>query len=65
MLQLRSISVIEPSPAICPHCQEHVGTHFDVHEVLVHPEQRERLYPPEFKAWKADQAKKLTKKKKV
>lgn len=38
--------------------------HFDIHEVLVHPDRRARLYPPEYIEWKAEQAKALAKKKK-
>lgn len=52
------------NPSVCPHCQKHVGSHFDVHEVLMHPDKRARLYPPEYIEWKAEQDKSRAKKKK-
>lgn len=50
--------------SICPYCQKDVGSHFDIHEVLVHPEKRARFYTTEYVAWKEEQDKKLSKKKK-
>jgi len=35
----------------------------EIHEVLVHPEKRERFWTPEYREWKAEQDKALAKKK--
>jgi hypothetical protein len=48
---------------VCPYCDSKVGEHFEIHEVLIHPEKRERFWPEEYKAWKAEQDKALAKKK--
>jgi hypothetical protein len=45
----------------CPHCQAKVGAHLEVHEVLVHPEKRERLWTDEYRRWKDEQMKAIKK----
>lgn len=50
--------------SVCPYCSAPVGEHFEIHEVLVHPEKRARFYTPDYIEWKANQEKALTKKKK-
>jgi hypothetical protein len=62
MLQLWSISVT-PMVGDCPHCGKNFGNHLEIHEVLVHPEKRERFWTPEYREWKAEQEKSLAKKK--
>lgn len=54
-----------PNTNPCPHCGKRVADSFDVHEVLVHPEERSK--PQEFLDWQKEQriqyAKKKVKKK--
>jgi hypothetical protein len=47
---------------VCPHCGKRVGSSFDLHEVMTHPDKRK--YPEEFIEWKMRQNAELLKKKK-
>jgi hypothetical protein len=49
--------------SVCPHCGSKVGKHYEVHEVMVHPELRERFWTPEYREWKEEQNRLLAKKK--
>ena len=51
------------SQTTCPYCGDYVASTFEVHEVLMHPEKRQRFWSPEYIAWKEEQDASLTKKK--
>jgi hypothetical protein len=47
---------------VCPYCDSKVGEHFEIHEVMVHPEKRQRFWTQEYREWREEQEKALQKK---
>lgn len=51
-----------PTTDPCPHCGKRVGSNFDIHEAIIHPEQRAK--PQEYLDWLEIQRAQAKKKKK-
>ena len=53
----------EVKRAPCEHCGEVLSLPHDFHEVLAHPREREKKYPPEYVQWRREQLEAQAKKK--
>ena len=68
MSEVRRVSVVDIREyyrqTVCPLCGKNVGVNgLDCHEVMMHPEQREKFWTDEYRQWLAEQQSNKKKKK--